>query len=140
MDPIVKTVIMQHRFKFDAYIKPHILESWHKNKSQTRHKVSCALQTIEYFQGKSRCFLSRSKYLDDAFLCVGLLIFKLDMLKLLSFNLLFLDIDECATSPCQNGGSCTDQINSYTCNCVDGYDGPNCEIGNAMSWIQIWFR
>ena len=50
-----------------------------------------------------------------------------------------LDIDECATSPCQNGGSCTDQVNGYTCNCVDGYDGTNCETGNVATsfWIFI---
>ena len=40
-----------------------------------------------------------------------------------------LDIDECTSSPCQNGGSCIDQINAYTCDCVDGYDGMNCENG-----------
>ena len=45
-------------------------------------------------------------------------------------NILTLDIDDCVTIPCQNGGSCTDQVNSYTCNCADGYDGTNCETGN----------
>merc|ERR1712226_611584 len=38
-----------------------------------------------------------------------------------------LDIDKCDSSPCQNGGSCTDEINGYTCNCADGYDGFHCE-------------
>ena len=42
----------------------------------------------------------------------------------------FVDIDECATSPCQNGGSCNDQINGYTCNCTSQYFGTNCEYGN----------
>ena len=41
--------------------------------------------------------------------------------------LLFVDIDECATSPCQNGGTCTDGVNSYTCACVAGYDGAECQ-------------
>ena len=44
-----------------------------------------------------------------------------------------VDIDECATSPCQNGGSCTDQVNGYTCNCIAGYDGTNCETGNTAT-------
>ncbi|XP_054718914.1 protein crumbs-like [Uloborus diversus] len=39
-----------------------------------------------------------------------------------------LNIDECQSSPCQNNGSCTDEINSYTCDCTrTGYRGPNCE-------------
>ena len=37
------------------------------------------------------------------------------------------DIDECAPSPCQNGGVCVDQVNSYQCNCATGYIGTNCE-------------
>ena len=42
-------------------------------------------------------------------------------------EILFADIDECASSPCQNGGTCVDDSNSYTCNCVVGYAGKNCE-------------
>ena len=41
-------------------------------------------------------------------------------------------IGQCSSSPCQNGGSCTDQINDYTCNCVNGYDGTNCENVNDV--------
>lgn len=39
----------------------------------------------------------------------------------------YLDADECATSPCQNGGTCVDLVGSYRCNCVDGWIGVNCE-------------
>ena len=46
------------------------------------------------------------------------------------YSNIFIDIDECASSPCQNSGNCTDQINGYTCNCFHGYDGSNCENGN----------
>ena len=52
-------------------------------------------------------------------------------------NTLNLDIDDCVTIPCQNGGSCTDQLNSYTCNCVDGYDGTNCETGNDATLFKF---
>ena len=52
----------------------------------------------------------------------------------------FVDIDECATTPCQNGGSCTDEINDYTCNCVEGYDGANCENGNSGVSFKICQR
>ena len=39
------------------------------------------------------------------------------------------DIDECAASPCQNQGTCTDQVNDYTCECVAGFIGDDCETG-----------
>ena len=40
---------------------------------------------------------------------------------------MFADVDECSSSPCQNGGTCIDAVNSYTCDCVDGWTGTNCE-------------
>ena len=39
------------------------------------------------------------------------------------------DINECASSPCQNGGTCTDLPNGYTCQCNIGWTGTNCETG-----------
>ena len=47
------------------------------------------------------------------------------ILKLLTF----VDVDECSSNPCQNGGSCTDAVNSYSCSCVAGYTGTTCETG-----------
>ncbi|XP_078485755.1 uncharacterized protein LOC101242992 isoform X2 [Ciona intestinalis] len=37
------------------------------------------------------------------------------------------DIDDCASMPCANGGTCTDGVASFTCACVNGYTGTNCE-------------
>ncbi|XP_035661274.1 uncharacterized protein LOC118405716 [Branchiostoma floridae] len=37
------------------------------------------------------------------------------------------DIDECESSPCENDGTCVDDINSYTCTCPPGYGGDNCQ-------------
>lgn len=34
------------------------------------------------------------------------------------------DINECLSSPCQNGGTCIDLENSYACYCPDGYFRP----------------
>ena len=42
------------------------------------------------------------------------------------------DIDECASSPCQNGGTCTDMVDGYNCTCAAGYDGENCEYGSSV--------
>jgi len=39
----------------------------------------------------------------------------------------FVDINGCLSVPCQNGGTCTDWGNSYTCSCNAGYTGTNCE-------------
>ena len=41
--------------------------------------------------------------------------------------LTFLDIDECASSPCMFGGRCVDGINGYNCTCVPGFTGAQCE-------------
>ena len=38
-----------------------------------------------------------------------------------------LDINECVSKPCQHSGTCIDEVNRYTCNCVTGYTGVNCE-------------
>ncbi|XP_033113935.1 fibropellin-3-like [Anneissia japonica] len=37
-------------------------------------------------------------------------------------------IDECASSPCLNGGTCNDLQNAFECVCVNGYEGARCEI------------
>ncbi|XP_068447252.1 sushi, nidogen and EGF-like domain-containing protein 1 isoform X3 [Clinocottus analis] len=38
-----------------------------------------------------------------------------------------IDVNECASHPCQNGGTCEDQINSFQCHCPPGYTGIHCE-------------
>jgi 6-phosphogluconolactonase (cycloisomerase 2 family) len=36
-------------------------------------------------------------------------------------------IDDCDPNPCLNGGTCADGVNSYSCNCAEGYWGENCK-------------
>ncbi|XP_066275176.1 fibropellin-1-like [Branchiostoma lanceolatum] len=45
------------------------------------------------------------------------------------------DIDECLSSPCQHGGTCHDQIDSYSCQCGLGYAGDSCEIDQDLCAI-----
>ena len=52
------------------------------------------------------------------------------------FSFYFADIDECFSTPCLNGGTCTDMVNGYTCGCVPGYTGIHCETGE---WKSFWF-
>ena len=57
----------------------------------------------------------------------------------LSCNLSFVDTDECASNPCQNGATCNDALNQYTCSCAAGYEGTLCQTGMlnflcAFSW------
>ena len=33
------------------------------------------------------------------------------------------NIDDCESSPCQHGSTCTDLIKDYQCHCFYGYDG-----------------
>ncbi|XP_036426286.1 sushi, nidogen and EGF-like domain-containing protein 1 [Colossoma macropomum] len=38
-----------------------------------------------------------------------------------------IDVDECSSYPCQNGGTCADQVNSFICQCPLGFTGTICE-------------
>ncbi|XP_078373538.1 uncharacterized protein LOC144657116 [Oculina patagonica] len=43
------------------------------------------------------------------------------------------DIDECASGPCQNNGTCTDLVLDYNCSCTPGFTGKNCSL-DAYLW------
>lgn len=54
------------------------------------------------------------------------------MPKYQNLRLYVSDIDNCASFPCENGGTCTDDINSYTCICIPGYTGSSCSVGRTF--------
>ncbi|KAI8486344.1 hypothetical protein Bbelb_358430 [Branchiostoma belcheri] len=37
------------------------------------------------------------------------------------------DTDDCQSNPCQNGGTCVDGLDSYSCNCTNSFSGDTCE-------------
>ena len=45
--------------------------------------------------------------------------------------LFYVVIDNCQSSPCQNAGTCTNDVNKYTCTCQPGYTGANCQSGEV---------
>ncbi|XP_033729348.1 fibropellin-1-like, partial [Pecten maximus] len=38
-----------------------------------------------------------------------------------------VDVDDCASGPCYNSGTCIDGVNSYTCTCPHGFTGARCD-------------
>ena len=40
--------------------------------------------------------------------------------------------DDCLSAPCENGGTCKDGNNAYTCVCESGYVGPNCALTSKL--------
>ena len=52
---------------------------------------------------------------------------------------LIADINDCDPDPCMNGGTCTDGINSFTCDCVAGYTDSTCSTGNHTTIFLFWF-
>ena len=50
------------------------------------------------------------------------------------------DIDDCAGGPCNNGGTCADGVNSYTCICMAGYTGANCQTSMKTSVNFIYIK
>ena len=48
--------------------------------------------------------------------------------------MLFSDLDECASSPCAQGGTCIDLEDGFECVCPSQWEGKTCQIGE----IQIF--
>ena len=45
------------------------------------------------------------------------------------------DIDDCLSGEnlCLNNGTCIDLVNDYSCTCMAGYTGQQCETGARLS-------
>ena len=49
------------------------------------------------------------------------------------------EINECQSSPCQNGGSCFNAIDEFSCNCPDEYVGTLCETRMYINCFLFFF-
>ena len=56
---------------------------------------------------------------------------------LLKFKL--SDINECESNPCENSGTCAEgyAVDSYSCDCADGYTGTDCETGKFLLILYL---
>ena len=45
--------------------------------------------------------------------------------------IIILEIIDCSSSPCLNGGHCHHEINDFNCTCRPGYTGKTCETGKV---------
>ena len=68
-----------------------------------------------------------------------------NFLKLVEFmNLsIILDIDECASNPCDSVAICEDVVNGFVCNCFPGFTGDLCQTGIkrlSLPWFSSIFK
>ena len=47
------------------------------------------------------------------------------------------DIGECTSAPCQNNGTCVDEINAFICICMSGYTGDVCETSENYFLLDV---
>ena len=48
-----------------------------------------------------------------------------------------VEIDECRTEPCQNGGICTDLLADFSCECPTGWSGEDCSVDVNECLLEI---
>ena len=54
-------------------------------------------------------------------------------------KLFVVDVIPCVlTNPCDNGGTCNNDVNTltYTCQCANGYEGTNCKSKKNSVSVQ----
>ena len=52
--------------------------------------------------------------------------------------LLFIDIDECASTPCDKNATCDNTDGSFTCTCNTGYSGDGFDCKGKIELMQYY--
>ena len=60
-------------------------------------------------------------------------------LFLMKLIFIFIDIDNCVSNPCQNGGTCKVEVDGHSCSCGSGFKGESCEISNDFDFPSNYF-
>ena len=51
-------------------------------------------------------------------------------------NLITFLIAACDPNPCQNGGTCIDEVDGFMCDCINGFTGVTCDIEGTFSFSR----
>ena len=65
--------------------------------------------------------------------CTLRIVFSLEILKCTKLLYKFVDVDECASGPCSNGGQCVNDVKQYFCLCQADWTGLNCDRSKKIS-------
>ena len=58
------------------------------------------------------------------------------LIEPVSYSLfMFVEVNECQSNPCLNGGTCVDGLKSYRCICSERYTGDNCELREYSTFL-----
>ena len=44
-----------------------------------------------------------------------------------------MNVDECSSGPCSNGGECVDLVDGFKCICPLGYTGAQCQVSKHIN-------
>ena len=50
----------------------------------------------------------------------------------------FYIIDYCQPNPCLNNGVCVGEVDSFTCDCPNGFGGNTCSISKSKAYLLLW--
>ena len=68
-----------------------------------------------------RSIKPQGRVFDDIFLQVRVTFVEVDFITILT------ETNECQSNPCQNGGTCVDDVYKFTCLCPNAYAGTFCQ-------------